>query len=269
MSPPLTVAIIFFGLLLGSFLNVVIYRLPQTDVAGLRRRPQWGISFLAWPNSFCPHCKTPIPPWRNIPIVSYLLMRARTACCQKPISLLYPIIECTGVAIVWLAFEHGKDWLEVVLISFFLSALLVNAVIDWRRYYLLDIISLPLLWLGLLANIDARFALLPDAVLGAAGGYLSLATLSLLFSVILRKRAVGGGDYKLLAAMGAWLGWQSLPAIVFIGSAFGLILTGIRWIHRRRRPLRIPFGPGLAVAGALMLLYGDRLMIAYWQYLLR
>ena len=256
-----------FGLLWGSFLNVVIYRLPQTAAAGLPGRGEHSLWYLAYPLSFCPHCKTPIAPWRNIPLLSYLLLAGRSHCCRQPISWRYPLTELAGALIFLLAFFAAATWLDFVLIVIFLSLLLVNAVIDWQRRYLLDILTYPLLWLGLLANIDARFALLPDSVLGAAGGYVALAFFAELFSRILKRRAMGMGDYKLFAALGAWLGWQPLPLLLFFAALTGLVMSALWWVLRFRSRYT-PFGPALALAGALMLLAGDRIMLAYWQFIL-
>lgn len=255
-----------FGLLWGSFLNVVIYRLPRIDIAGLRRNTPHTLSYLAWPLSFCPHCKKGIPPWYNIPLLSYLILGGSSKCCRQPISWLYPAIESCGALIVIAAFVAAAGWLDALLIIVFLSILLVNSVIDARRFYLLDILTYPLLWLGLLANIDARFALLPDAVIGAAGGYVVLAVFSGLFSRIIGRQAMGMGDYKLFAALGAWLGWPMLPMLLFLAALLGIAFSGLRTLVRGRGS-RIPFGPSLSLAGALMLFFGDEIMLAYWKFI--
>ena len=261
------VAIVFFGLLLGSFLNVVIYRLPQTSAAGLRPS-RYGLSFLALPMSFCPHCKTPIRPWHNIPLISYFLLRGNSGCCQKKIHWQYPFIEACGGVIVAAAVLRFHEPLDIILAIAFMAILLVAAAIDWQRFYLLDILTLPLLWLGLLVNLDSRFALLSDAVIGAACGYIFLYLLDALFSLLANRPAMGMGDFKLFAALGAWIGWQLLPMTLFIASLIGIVLAAAYRITRGRgRGRRIPFGPGLAAAGALMLLLGDQIMLLYWDFI--
>lgn len=267
MFEPATVAALcFFGLLLGSFLNVVVYRLPLTEAAGVRTDSTRSLWYLAWPLSFCPHCQTPIKPHHNIPLLSFLLLRGKSHCCQRPISWRYPLMEACGVLIVWAAWAQYDSLPDRLFVTVFLSLLLTAALIDWQRFYLLDILTLPLLWLGLLANLDARFALLSDAVIGAAGGYLALAAVTGAFSLLIGKRAMGMGDFKLFAALGAWLGWQSLPILIFIAAVAGLLLGGARFLVRRRGR-HVPFGPCLAIAGVLMLFYGDDIMLAYWNFI--
>lgn len=256
------------GLLWGSFLNVVIWRLPKTRIAGLRRNTPYTLSYLALPLSHCPACKTPIKPWHNVPLLSYALLGGRSRCCGRRISWMYPVVELGGVGIVWLALAFsGGEWMNALLIGAFLSLLLVNAAIDWRRFYLLDVLSYPLLWLGLLANIDARFALLSEAVLGAAGGYAALALFAAVLSRVVGRTAMGMGDFKLFAAIGAWVGWQALPWVLFIGAVLGVVFGMARQLARGRGR-HIPFGPALAVAGALMLLCGDAIQTAYWEFVL-
>ena len=262
-----TLAAVFFGLLLGSFLNVVIYRLPQTDAAGLRKTDNT-LFFLAWPMSFCPRCKAGILPWHNIPLLSFFMLRGRTHCCGKTIHWRYPLIETLGAVIVYIAVSHYRDPVDIILAITFMSLLLTASAIDWERFYLLDIITLPLLWLGLLANLDTRFALLPDAVIGAAAAYLFLFFINGSFSLLAKRQAMGMGDFKLFAALGAWLGWQPLPMVLFIAAVLGVILSTVHRIVRGRgRGKRIPFGPCLAAGGALMLLWGEKIMLAYWNFI--
>ena len=257
-------AIVFaFGLLWGSFLNVAIYRLPLTDAAGLRTRTPHTLWFLAWPPSFCPHCKTRIKPWHNVPLLSFSLLRGRGKCCGQPIGAAYPLVEASGGVIFLAAVLLTRNWLDAALAIAFLSLLFVNAVIDWRRLVLLDILTYALLWLGLLANVDARFALLPDAVLGAALGYAGLTAFGWAVSRLMGREALGGGDPKLLAALGAWLGWQALPMLLFLAAVLGIGFAVLRRFWRRRH---IPFGPALALAGALMLFFGEEMMTLYWRF---
>lgn len=260
-------AVFGLGLLWGSFLNVVIYRLPKIDVAGLRRRTPHRLRYLAYPLSFCPHCRTSIPPWYNIPLVSYLLLAGRSKCCRRQIGWRYPLVEVSGALIFLAALFFFGSTVNAVFVILFLSLLLVNAIIDWQRFYLLDVLNYPLLWLGLLANIDARFALLPAAVLGAACGYVVLALLAWFFSRIIGQRALGMGDAKLFAALGAWLGWQFMPMLLFLAAVLGVVLAVVRRLWRPRGRY-VPFGPALAIAGGLMLFLGDDIMLIYWRFVL-
>ena len=264
------------GLLWGSFLNVAVYRLPQTEVGGFGAGGR-ALSFLAWPRSFCPRCGEMIPAWRNIPVVSYAAMFGKAPCCGSPVSVLYPLGEILGaVVVVWPLTRFGVG-VDSALAFVFLSALFVASGIDLHRRWLPDILTLPLLWLGLLANIDARFATLPDAVLGAAGGYLGMRILAGIFGYAVRRRAMGGGDFKLLAALGAWLGWQELPFLIFIASLLSLACSLAEFLFFRKRRGRgklksflasqIPFGPFISAAGALMLFYGDEIVFAYWDFI--
>ena len=270
MTTPLEfVAAALIGLLWGSFLNVVVYRLPQTDAAELGARRGRSLAFLAWPPSFCPKCQTAIPPWRNIPVLSYLLLRGKAPCCNSPISPRYPFGEIVGACTILWPLAHFGFGIDMALAWIFLSFLLVASAIDLQRRYLLDLLTLPLMWIGLLANIDARFAVLTDAVLGAAGGYLGLWALGVVFSFALRRRAIGEGDFKLLAALGAWLGWRDLPFLLFLASLLGVCWAAMAFVFRRRRRRWIPFGPFLSLAGALMLFYGDDLIFAYLDFFAR
>lgn len=270
-------ALTALGLLWGSFLNVVVYRLPQTDAADLGARRGRSLAFLAWPRSFCPTCGASIPSWRNIPLLSYIFLLGKAPCCGKPISPRYPLGEILGaVTIIWPLMHFGFG-VDAALAAVFLSFLLVASAIDMQRRYLLDLLTLPLTWIGLLANIDARFALLTDAVLGAAGGYLGLWALCAVFTFVLRKQAMGEGDFKLMAALGAWLGWQDLPFLLFLASLLGVLgsagkFATERLIRRKRRKFwgrYIGFGPCLSLAGALMLFYGDDMIFAYLDFFTR
>ena len=156
--------------------------------------------------------------------------------------------------------------IDVFFVVLFLSFLLVASIIDLKRYYLLDILTLPLLWLGLLANLDARFVLINEAVLGAVAGYLSLALLSAAVSPIINRRAMGEGDFKLLAALGAWLGWQMLPFVLFTASIIALFFSAVKSFVRGRGGRQIPFGPCLSVAAIIMLFYGNEIILYYWDF---
>lgn len=259
-------AVAALGLLWGGFLAVAVYRLPQTAAAQLRRNSRLGIAFLATPASFCPRCKATLRPWHKIPVLSYVLLRGRCAFCGGDIGRRYPLIELGGLAIVIAAMTAYAAPVDRALAAAFLSFLLTLSVIDLRRYYLLDILTLPLLWLGLAANLDSRFALLDEAVMGAMLGYLALKMLSWAFSWVIKKEAIGGGDSKLFAAIGAWLGAGALPFVLFIAVAAGLALGLWRNITRGRGR-HIPFGPCLSVAAVVMLFYGDAVKVAYWRFI--
>ena len=271
------IAATLLGLLWGSFLNVVVYRLPQTDAAELGARRGRSLAFLAWPLSFCPKCDAPIPPRRNIPILSYLFLRGRAPCCGSRISPLYPLGEMVGAATIVWPLAHFGFGVDMILAWIFLSFLLTASAIDLQRRYLLDILTLPLMWLGLLANIDARFAVLSDAVLGAAGGFMGMWALSAVFTFIMRKQAMGRGDFILMAALGAWLGWRDLPFLLFLASLLGVAGSLVKFffdraIRKKRRKFwsrYIGFGPCLSLAGALMLFYGDDLIFIYLDFFAR
>ena len=258
-----------FGLLWGSFLNVVVYRLPQTDAADLGAGRGRSLAFLAWPPSFCPRCGASIPFWRNIPVLSYLLLLGRAPCCGARITFRYPLGEILGAGTVLWPMSHFGLGVDAALAAIFLSFLLVASAIDLQRRYLLDLLTLPLVWLGLLANVDSRFTLLPDAVLGAAGGYIGLWALGGIFSFVLRKKAIGEGDFKLVAALGAWLGWRDLPFLLFLASLLGVAAALAAFVTRRRRRKWLPFGPFLSLSGALMLFYGDEIVFAYLDFFAR
>ena len=258
------------GLVWGSFLNVVIHRLP---LAGAADAP--GLWFFAWPPSFCPKCRAPIRALHNIPLLSYLLLRGKCAVCGAKISPRYPMVEALGalaaVACVW---RFGESW-SAALALLFVSALIVAAAIDAERLMVVpDEIVLPLAWLGLLANLDGRFAPLSAAVIGAVGGYVALAGAVFLFSLIIRREAMGRGDLKLFAAVGAWLGWMDLPFVLFGGAMLGVLASGAAFLLPansllRRRVARygyFSFAPFLAAAAVVMLFFGDAVAARYFAF---
>ena len=276
-SPALLItAMVLLGLLTGSFLNVVILRLPRMLENAWREeasaileveapKDQPALS-LARPASHCTHCGAPIPAWRNIPVVSWLLLRGRAACCGAPISVQYPLVELlAGVVAGLCAWRFGWSW-ELLAAYVLAMTLIAAAVIDWNTQLLPDNITLPLLWLGLLLNTMETFVPLQAAVLGAAAGYLSLWSVFMLFKLVTGKDGMGFGDFKLLGALGAWLGWQMLPLIIVLSALVGAIL-GIAMIalagRDSQRPM--PFGPFLAAAGFIAMLWGPQLVGAYRQ----
>jgi leader peptidase (prepilin peptidase) / N-methyltransferase len=222
---------------------------------------------LAFPASHCPHCNAAIQPWQNIPVVSYVLLRGRCASCSTHISARYPIIEAiTGILSAYAAFRFGFTW-ELLATLFFLWALLTLTMIDVDHQLLPDQITLPLLWLGLLINMQHTFISINDAVIGAAAGYLSLWIVYHAFRLLTGKEGMGFGDFKLLAALGAWMGWQMLPVIILLSSLVGAIVGSLLLaVQRKGRATPIPFGPYLAGSGAIAFFWGDFLIKNYLQF---
>ena len=266
-----------FGLIVGSFLNVVIHRLPvmlerQWKLESMEalfpdRVPEQMEPYnLLTPASSCPSCGHRIRPWENIPVLSFLFLRGRCSACQARISLRYPVLEIVSSMLTVLAGYYYGVTVQTLLVCLLLWTLLALAVIDLDTFYLPDNMTLPLLWLGLLVNISGLFTPLEDAVLGAATGYLFLWSVFWIFKKLTGKEGMGYGDFKLLAALGAWLGWQMLPLIILLSSLVGT-LAGVLLIifrnHQRSKP--IPFGPYLAAAGMIALFRGDALIQFYWQ----
>ncbi len=268
-----------FGLAIGSFLNVVIYRLPlmlerkwrsqcQEILHPNKKPPAAPKRFdLVAPGSCCPHCGHAITALENIPVLSFLWLRGKCSACSKPISWRYPLVELlTGslTAIVAWHFGYGLAALAGMALTWSLIAL---SFIDLDRQLLPDGITLPLLWAGLLLNVFAVLTPLSSAVIGATGGYVFLWLVYQLFKLATGKEGMGYGDFKLFAALGAWLGWQSLPLIILLSSLVGAIL-GIAFIlfFGRDRQLPIPFGPFLCVAGWIALLWGETLTHYYLQF---
>jgi leader peptidase (prepilin peptidase) / N-methyltransferase len=270
-SPVFLITTIFIiGLMVGSFLNVVIYRLPVMMNRDWRRdcreflqlepEPETSSFNLMLPASHCPHCKTPIKVYQNIPVISYLFLGGKCSHCNTHIALRYPLIEAfTGLcsALVAWRFGYSIELLFGLLLTWNLIAL---SFIDIDHQLLPDTITLPLLWLGLLLSLFSLFADTTSSIIGAIAGYLSLWIVFHLFKLITGKEGMGYGDFKLLALFGAWLGWQFLPMIILLSSLVGAVI-GITMVllakHDRSTP--IPFGPYLAAAGWLALLWGDQI----------
>lgn len=266
------------GLLIGSFLNVLIFRLPvmlerewqaqAREVLELPGQQEDGSFNLIQPNSCCPHCSAPIRAWQNIPLVSWLLLRGRCYQCREPISLRYPLVELAmGLLTVFVAWHLGVTWLAlgVMVLTWGLLAL---SLIDVDHQYLPDVLVLPLLWLGLILNSTQHgFVTLQDAVYGAVFGYLSLWTVFKLFKLFTGKEGMGYGDFKLLAMLGAWGGWQILPLTILLSSLVGAVLgIIILQIQRKGMQQTLPFGPYLALAGWIALLWGEHITDAYMQF---
>jgi len=261
-----TLAAGLFGLLIGSFLNVVIYRMPkmmqrESDnyVAheNGKELPHQDKFNLMVPRSACPHCGHQIGALENIPLISYVALGGKCSACKAPISLRYPAIELVAALLSALLVWHfGSGWTGLATLGFG-YALLAMTCIDFDTQLLPDDLTLPLLWAGLLVNLNGTFAPLHEAVIGAAAGYLALWSIYWLFKLATGKEGMGYGDFKLLAALGAWLGWTMLPTIVLLSSIVGAIVgIGLIVLTKHGRETPIPFGPYLAAAGLIALLYG-------------
>ena len=262
-----------FGLLVGSFLNVVIHRLPKmmerdwhcqcAELRGEDIAPAEPLT-LATPRSRCPHCGHQITALENIPILSWLVLRGACSACKAPISIRYPIVEgITGLMTAFAAWHFGFGWAAAGAILF-VWAMIALTGIDFDTQLLPDSITLPLIWLGLLFNIGGTFTSLTSAVIGAVAGYLSLWSVYWGFKLATGKEGMGFGDFKLLAAIGAWLGWQMLPLTILLSSFVGAVVgVALIVLAKRGRNVPIPFGPYLAAAGLLALFWGKPLNQTY------
>ncbi|WP_025367580.1 prepilin peptidase [Thioalkalivibrio paradoxus] len=267
-------AVAVLGLIVGSFLNVVIHRLPRMmqrewehEARAILEQPEAPESpryDLWWPRSQCPHCGRAIRARENIPVLSFLLLRARCPGCGGRISWQYPLVELLTAALfavtVW-QLGVGIAGLAALALT---GVLIAAAGVDARTTLLPDQLTLPLLWLGLVANLFGLFTDLESAVIGAVAGYLALWAVYHGFRLLTGKEGMGFGDFKLLAALGAWLGWQALPLILLLASLAGAIVgIALILLRGRDRNVPIPFGPYLAAAGWLALIWGDTLIAAY------
>ena len=282
-SPEVFAAVAFaFALLIGSFLNVVIYRLPimmqrewheQCDELKSMEQPVLpdGPFNLVLPRSTCPSCGKQITAWQNIPVFSYLLLGGHCANCKHKISTRYPLIEVlTALLAAVCAWRFGFGW-EVLMAIGLSCTLVAISMIDYDHQLIPDSIVIPLMWVGLIMSLfhplsgaDTLFVSPRDSIVGALAGYLSLWSVYQLFKMVTGKEGMGYGDFKLLAALGAWLGWQAIPTIILmsaiVGAFVGIALIVLRG---RDRQLPIPFGPYLAAAGWITMLYGDAIKNAY------
>ncbi|NMH59199.1 prepilin peptidase [Alteromonas ponticola] len=280
-SPLFFLGLVFIvSLMVGSFLNVVIYRLPvmmerswQTEYqhyfapdAEAETQPTFN---LVKPDSTCPHCQHKIRAWENIPLISYLLLKGRCAKCHSPISIRYPLVElftaCAATFIAW-HFGPSTQALAAVLITYVLVALIF---IDLDKMLLPDQLTLPLLWFGLILSTQNVFVSPVQAIAGAAAGYLSLWSVYWVFKLITGKEGMGYGDFKLLAALGAFTGLMGLPIIILfsslVGACFGIVMM---ITQKKGSTLAIPFGPYLAIAGWLTLMYKTEITTAYLNWVL-
>jgi len=291
LHPYLFIALSFiFAATIGSFLNVVIHRFPvmmkrewqqecnqylqeyHEDIVkkiGIDQLNKPIDAFpekynLVVPGSACTKCKTSIKPWHNLPVLGWLMLKGKCAACHAPISARYPIIEfITGLLIATLAWHFGPSW-QFVFASILTFVLVALTGIDLDEMLLPDQMTLPLLWLGLIINLNHTFASPTDAIVGATAGYLSLWSIFWLFKILTDKEGMGYGDFKLLAVFGAWLGWQMLPLVILLSSLVGAVV-GITMIvsKRLKQGNPIPFGPYIAAAGWIALLFGQQIVDWY------
>jgi leader peptidase (prepilin peptidase)/N-methyltransferase len=266
------------GLLIGSFVNVVIYRLPEmmrraNDNYAAEERglplPHTTHYNLLVPRSHCVACGQTLRAWHNIPLVSYVLLRGRCGACARPVSRRYPIVECLAAALtaalIW-HFGSGMRGLTALLLTYFLLAM---AWIDAETGLLPDNLTLPLLWCGLLVNVSGLIVPLGDAVLGAAAGYFALWLIFHVYWMATGKEGMGYGDFKLLAALGAWLGWTMLPVILLLACITGLAIGVLLQIGGKRSAgAMLPFGPFLAAGGMFSLFYGPFIWQTYLRWML-
>jgi len=281
----LLVVAALLGLCVGSFLNVVAYRLPimmerawraqceelktqaftpAAHIAESKRFDLW------WPPSTCPGCGHAIAAQHNLPVVGFLWLKGRCASCGAKISARYPIVEAFAALLaLTTAFVLGPTWQTVAALGFAWT-LLALTLIDLDHKLLPDSLTLPLLWAGLLVNVPGLFTTLSSSVIGAAAGYLALWSVYQLFKLITGKEGMGYGDFKLLAAIGAWLGWQLLPVVILLSAVVGSVV-GIALIAfgGRSSQTAIPFGPYLAAAGFIALLWGERIVQLYQAWFFR
>ncbi len=281
MAPAMFIAILgILGLFVGSFLNVVIHRLPRMmeqewraqciDVLGLEAPPGPAERrySLCRPNSECPHCGHAISPLENIPVVSFLWLRGRCRACRSSISWRYPIVEILSAVLVAVVAWHFGCGIQALAATILTFALLSLAFIDFDTQYLPDTITLPVLWLGIVCNLYGLYTSLEASVIGAVAGYLCLWLVYHTFKLITKKEGMGHGDFKLLALLGAWMGWHALPAIVILSSILGS-LVGLSLIVARGRDKNVPmpFGPYLAGAGWIALIWSAELSEGYLRFL--
>ena len=295
-----------FSLLIGSFLNVAIFRLPvmlqrgwrsdcreflKLDASSAAEKKSQGENsqpkapsepdqsdppatadadkpFNLWgPASHCPHCQHPISALENIPLVSYVALRGRCSDCGTPISLRYPLIELLTAVLSVAVIVHFGATLQGIAALFLTWLLITLSFIDIDHQLLPDNLTLPWLWVGLALSLFGVFSVPTDSIIGALAGYLSLWAVYQLFKLATGKEGMGYGDFKLLALFGAWLGWQALPVIILLSSVVGTVIGGgMMLIRGQDRSIPIPFGPYLAVAGWVALLWGDRIIATWLQW---
>jgi leader peptidase (prepilin peptidase)/N-methyltransferase len=270
--------VVVFSLLIGSFLNVVIYRLPKMLEQGWKSECREFLAdelakpiqvdespiTLSTPSSSCPKCQHKIRFYENIPVISWVFLKGKCSQCKAKISLRYPMVElATAILSVVIAANYGVTFTTLMLLVL-TWGLICLTLIDVDHMLLPDQITLPLLWLGLLININGAIVPLQDAIVGAVAGYMSLFSIFWLFKLITGKDGMGHGDFKLVALFGAWIGWQLLPLLILMASAVGAVIgISLMVFKNHQREQAIPFGPYLAVAGWITLLWGNGIWTWY------
>jgi leader peptidase (prepilin peptidase)/N-methyltransferase len=272
-----------FSLMIGSFLNVVIFRLPKMLEQGWKKECREFLAdeltasnnpeneqviTLSTPSSSCPSCQHKIAFYENVPVISWLFLRGQCSQCHEKISLRYPLVElATALLSVTIATHFGVTFTTLMLLIL-TWGLICLTLIDIDHMLLPDQITLPLLWLGLLVNLNGAIVPLSDSVIGAVAGYMSLFSIFWLFKLVTGKEGMGHGDFKLLAVFGAWIGWQLLPLLILMASAVGAVIgISMMVFKNHQRGQVIPFGPYLAVAGWITLLWGNGIWTWYLSYL--
>lgn len=270
--------IFILGACIGSFINVLIYRLPLMMFRDWHHQcneflrehptpPNIDAKFnIAYPNSHCPNCKQPVKPWHNIPIFSFIFLRGKCHTCHNPLSKRYPFVEAlTALLILSVVLQFGVTWLSVLL-CIFTSLLVTLTFIDFEHQLLPDHLTLSLLWLGLIINALGMITDAQSAILGATLGYTSLWIIGFSFLKITGKEGMGYGDYKLYAAIGAWLGWQNLIPVILFASLIGIIFTVLMMLCRKLKFQQpFAFGPYLAIAAWVVMMWGRPLQDFYWN----
>jgi leader peptidase (prepilin peptidase)/N-methyltransferase len=274
-------SVIFIGLSVGSFLNVVAYRLPKMMERDWKHECHEFLELeppkseedqkrfnLAVPASACPQCGHNLRAWENIPVISYLFLKAKCSSCGMKISMQYPVVELiTAIASLLAAYTFGVT-IQTVAALFFTWVLITLTLIDLKTQLLPDSITLPLLWLGILLSFFDVFTDLASSVIGAMAGYMILWSVYQLFKLLTGKEGMGFGDFKLLAALGAWIGYSYLPQIILVSSVVGSVFgISLLIIGKTKQQQPIPFGPYLAVAGWIALLWGETINTTYLSFL--
>lgn len=272
-----------FSLMIGSFLNVVIFRLPKMLEQGWKKecrefladelvtpknQNEEELITLSTPSSTCPSCQHKIRFYENIPVISWLVLRGKCSQCRSKISLRYPLVELTTAILSVVIAAHFGVTLTTLFLLILTWGLVCLTLIDFDHMLLPDQITLPLLWLGLLVNLNGAIVPLNDSVIGAVAGYMSLFSIFWLFKLITGKEGMGHGDFKLVAVFGAWIGWQLLPLLILMASAVGAVIgISMMMFKNHQREQAIPFGPYLAIAGWITLLWGNGIWAWYLSYL--
>lgn len=268
------------GLLVGSFLNVVIYRLPVMMERAWRSECKQFLAIptdtdvtetvfnLVVPRSSCPHCQHKISPVENIPVLSYLILGGKCRSCKNPISLRYPVVEAVTAVMTMVVAVHFGVTLQALFAILLTWSLITLTAIDYEHQLLPDSMTLPFLWMGILCNMAGLYTDIYSSLYGAIAGYLVLWSVYITFKLVTGKEGMGHGDFKLLSMLGAWLGWQSLPLIIIVSSLLGsLIGLGLILFGGHNKTQPIPFGPYLALAGWISLLYGNDIMQMYYRFM--